>query len=88
MSCALLKPELDMSDRFDYVRSQWERLSGGMGKIGFSNVIYLSERKTADRNFALAYCMKDTGAFPEGTDLNETLEFYFTSEPMTKYFAR
>ena len=33
--------------------------------------------QTADRNFALGYFMRENGAFPEGTDLVETLEFYF-----------
>jgi glutaminase len=36
-----------------------------------------SERRTADRNFALGYFMREHGSFPEGTDLVETLEFYF-----------
>jgi glutaminase len=45
--------------------------------MGYDNAIYLSERATADRNFALAYFMNENGAFPEGTDLVQTLEFYF-----------
>ena len=76
MSCALLKPELDMSDRFDHVLKTWEDLSGGI-KPSFNNSVYLSERKTADRNFALAYFMSESDAFPENTNLVETLEFYF-----------
>ncbi|MEM6732137.1 MAG: glutaminase, partial [Myxococcota bacterium] len=39
--------------------------------------VYLSERQTADRNFALGYFMRENDAFPENTDLIETLEFYF-----------
>ena len=46
-------------------------------QVGFNNAVYLSERQTADRNFALGYFMREHGAFPEGTDLVETLEFYF-----------
>ena len=76
LSCALIKPELTMADRFDYVLDVWQQLSGGT-KPGFSNTTYLSERGTADRNFALGYFMREQGAFPEGTDLVETLEFYF-----------
>lgn len=76
MSCALLKPELDMSDRFDYVLKTWENLSGGI-KPSFNNSVYLSERKTADRNFALAYFMSESKAFPAHTNLVDTLEFYF-----------
>ncbi|MFH8385808.1 glutaminase A [Kitasatospora sp. NPDC018058] len=74
MSCSLLKPSLDIADRFDYVADTWRRLSGG-NPVGFNNAVYLSERQTADRNFALGYFMR--GAFPERTDLIEILEFYF-----------
>jgi glutaminase len=76
MSCALTRPKLPTADRFDYVIDMWRRLAGGV-KPGFSNPMYLSERQTADRNFALGYCMREHGVFPEGTDLLETLEFYF-----------
>ena len=55
----------------------WRRLWRRNGRPGFSNATYLSERQTADRNFALGYFMREHGAFPEGTDLVETLEFYF-----------
>jgi glutaminase len=45
-------------DRFDYVADAWRRLAGG-GRIGFNNAVYLSERDSADRNFALGYFMRD-----------------------------
>ncbi|MBB5118952.1 glutaminase [Streptomyces eurocidicus] len=76
MSCALIQPGLDAADRFDYVADTWKRLAGGSG-VGFNNSVYLSERNTADRNFALGYSMRERGAFPPGTDLMATLEFYF-----------
>jgi glutaminase len=57
------------------VQEVWQTLSGG-ARPGFSNPIYLSERQTADRNFALGYFMREKGAFPDGTDLLETLEFW------------
>ncbi|MFJ5221111.1 glutaminase A [Streptomyces sp. NPDC088354] len=75
MSCSLIRPKQDTADRFDYVAETWRRLSGGT--VGFNNAVYLSERRTADRNFALGYFMREHGSFPEGTDLVETLEFYF-----------
>ncbi len=76
MSCSLIRPELPIADRFDYVLDMWRRLAGGRAP-GFSNSTYLSERQTADRNFALGYFMRENGAFPAGADLIETLEFYF-----------
>jgi glutaminase len=76
MSCALLHPGDDLADRFDYVAAAWRRLSG-TDRVGFNNSVYLSERDTADRNFALGYFMRERGTFPVGTDLVKTLEFYF-----------
>ena len=76
MSCSLIRPDLNISDRFDYVLDIWKRLAGGMD-VGFNNSIYLSEKQTADRNFALAYFMREKQAFPENTDILEVLDFYF-----------
>jgi glutaminase len=78
MCMSLIRPELDVADRFDHVAATWRRLTGG-GRVGFNNSVYLSERQTADRNFALGYSMRESGAFPPGTDLLQTLEFYFQS---------
>jgi glutaminase len=76
MCCSLLRSDDDRADRFDHVAATWRKLSA-YSRVGFNNSVYLSERKTADRNFALGYFMREHAAFPEGTDLLETLEFYF-----------
>ncbi len=76
MSTSMVRSADHLSDRFEYVLGMWTRLTGG-AKPGFSNATYLSEKSTADRNFALGYSMREQGAFPEGTELVETLEFYF-----------
>jgi glutaminase len=76
MSTSMIRPSEPMADRFEYVLNMWSKLAGGM-RPGFDNSTYLSERRTADRNFALGYFMREKGGFPEGTDLVETLEFYF-----------
>lgn len=76
MSSSLIKRDLNTSDRFDHVMDTWTRLMGGY-RPGFSNAVYLSERQTADRNFALGYSMRERGAFPSNTNLIETLEFFF-----------
>ncbi len=76
MSCALIDRENNSSDRFDKVNKTWKALIGGK-PVNFNNSVYLSERQTADRNFALAYFMREKQAFPEKTNLTETLEFYF-----------
>jgi glutaminase len=76
MCSSLIRPADMMADRFDYVADAWRRLAGG-GRIGFNNAVYLSERDSADRNFALGYFMREKKAFPSGADLLNTLEFYF-----------
>lgn len=76
MSCSMIKPDLNIADRFDHVLETWKKLSGS-SYVGFNNSVYLSERQTADRNFALGYFMRENAAFPEKTNLLETLEFYF-----------
>ena len=55
----------------------FNKMSGGDNNIGFNNSVFLSERDTADRNFALAYFMKENKCFPPDFNLQETLDFYF-----------
>jgi glutaminase len=75
MACALIQRGRDLADRFEFVLDSYKKLAGGR-KVGFSNSVYLSERRSADRNFALGYLMREHKAFPEHTQLIETLEFY------------
>ena len=51
--------------------------AAGGEEIGFNNSVFLSERDTADRNFALAYFMKENKCFPKHFNLQECLDFYF-----------
>ena len=64
--------------RFDHLVDQWTAACGGE-RPHFNNAVYLSERETADRNFALAYFMRENGAFPADIDLHDVLDFYFQS---------
>ena len=77
MVCAsLIRPHQPLADRFDAILSVWQRLCGGV-RPGFNSAVYHSEKETADRNFALAYFLKEVGAFPKGTDIHQTLDLYF-----------
>ncbi|XP_052764981.1 glutaminase liver isoform, mitochondrial-like [Mya arenaria] len=73
---SLLKQDLDPADRFAYATSVLNRLTGGE-HLAFNNSVFLSERATADRNFALAYYMSEKRCFPKGSNLMEILDFYF-----------
>lgn len=76
MACSLIRRDLMPADKFDYVMQAWQDLAGDV-KCGFNNAVYLSEKGTADRNFAIAHFMREKKAFPEDTNLSELLEFYF-----------
>ena len=76
MMCSLIRNHLEADDRFEYVSKMWELLSGGV-PLGYANSTYLSERMCGDRNFALAYFMKEKKAFPPKVNILDTLEFYF-----------
>lgn len=84
MICSLIKKSLEKTpgERFESILKSWNNASGNIKKVSFSNATYLSEKKTADRNFALAYFMREINdnkqiGFPDGTDIIETLELYF-----------
>jgi glutaminase len=91
VTASLLKPELQPSERFDYVQSVWKKLAdrgdGNPTTIGFDNATYLSEVQHADRNFALSYFMKGEGVFDSSVNTNEGvrthLEFYLQLCSMT-----
>ena len=54
---------------------------GGGEFVGFNNAVYLSERETADRNFAMGYYMKENKCFPETGRhvLKNSMDMYFQS---------
>ena len=53
-------------------------MAGG-GFLGFNNSVYLSERDSADRNFSLAYFLRENGCFPPSSQANiaNILDLYF-----------
>ncbi|MEM6963405.1 MAG: glutaminase A [Bacteroidota bacterium] len=75
MSSSLVGIEKHISERYEAFQNVWKRLVGE-GTPSFSNSVYLSEKSTADRNFALAYFMREKGAFPQDIDMHEALDFY------------
>jgi glutaminase A len=75
--CSLIKPELSASKRFTYIKDRLSDFAGGE-KIGFDNATFLSEKDTADRNFALGYYMQENNVFPKNKNtLHDTLDLYF-----------
>ena len=77
MSCSLIEQDSSTADRFEYFTTQVQAMAGEHNYIGFDNSVYLSEKETGNRNFALGYFMKEKGAFPANAEVMKTLEFYF-----------
>lgn len=76
MTASMIKKGACRAERFEYIMSEWTKLMGNCEPT-FSNPVYLSERETGFRNFALGYFMQENKSFPDDTNLIETLEFYF-----------
>jgi len=89
----LIEPDMRLAEKFDYMQNYLRRIAGRANKrcvaisslllsvgyegIGFNNSVFLSERDTADRNFAMAYFMREHKCFPEGTSLPDCMDLYF-----------
>jgi glutaminase len=80
MVSSLIEPNKEPSYRFNTVKEFYQKMSGGIGKVGFDNAVFLSEKHHADRNISLAYYMRENGAFngsPTPNQLHESLDLYF-----------
>jgi glutaminase len=75
-SCSLIKSDQSASTRFAHVFDVWKRLTADR-HVSFNNTVFLSERDSADRNFALAYFLRENAALPKETSITATLDFYF-----------
>ncbi|CAG2062970.1 unnamed protein product [Timema podura] len=82
MVCALLqtlvKPKMTLPEKFDFLLNYLRRMAGGES-IEFNNDVFMSERDHADRNYALGFLMSEYKCFPEGSALQECMDFYFQS---------
>ena len=81
MSASLLvqkvKPELDdLARKYEYVLGVFEQMAG-REMVEFNNSLFLSEKNSMDRDFSLAYFMRENKCFPPGADIKKILEFYF-----------
>ncbi len=82
MVSSLIKIGEDQCNKFEHVMNIWNKLSKNDNSVKFNNGVYLSEKKTADRNYALAHFMKEKNdhkkiGFPDNTNINDIIEFYF-----------
>jgi len=80
MSCALaatmVESKMSLSEKFDYILHYMKKIAGD-GYMGFNNAVFLSERETADRNYSMAYYLKENRCFPPKTNLANIMDLYF-----------
>ncbi|XP_065897800.1 putative glutaminase 2 [Dysidea avara] len=74
--CALHAPSSSSADRINQMLKIYKRLCGGE-TLSVSMPIYSSEKDHADRNYALAYFLKENKCFPPNTQLESILNYYF-----------
>lgn len=79
--CSLLKrlihPEMSSSDKFDWICQRYKSMLGGDHYFGFSTATFLAERETADRNYAIAYYLRENKCFPANINLQAVMDLYF-----------
>lgn len=75
MCCALIEPDSSPSLRLDTITKVWQQLTRRKNLV-YDSAVYQSEKLTAHRNYALAHLMKEVGAFPADTDLDEAIDLY------------
>ena len=67
-------PEASLADKFEMIQNFFSKMAGG-SYVGFQNSVFLSERDTADRNFALAYFMRENKCFPRCSYIRHYIPF-------------
>ena len=58
--------------------------------VGFNNSVFLAEREVSDRNYALAYYMRENKCFPKGSNIKDCLDFWYqvlTKRNKIHYFS-
>lgn len=72
----LIHPEMSLAEKFELAQKFYRGMTGGE-YLGFSASTFLSEKDSADRNFAIGYYLKGYNCFPPGSNLQEVLDYYF-----------
>lgn len=75
---ASASPDLDSREITQRLMDLWSRLSGGSGEVRFSEETMLSERQTADNNFAIAYLLRGRMGLPRDVDLYKMMDVYLS----------
>jgi glutaminase len=75
---ASASPGLDSRQITQKLMDLWSELSGAVAEVRFSEETMLSERDTADNNFAISYLLRGRMGLPRGVDLNKMMDVYLS----------
>lgn len=75
---ASAQPGLDSRQITQKLMDLWSDLSGAVADVRFSEETMLSERETADNNFAIAYLLRGRMGLPRGVDLHRMMDVYLS----------
>ena len=67
---------MPVSEKFEWICDYYKRMAGNE-YLGFNNATFLSEKEAADRNYAIAYYLKENKCFPNNAALKDVMDFYF-----------
>ncbi|MEB3201756.1 MAG: glutaminase A [Synechococcus sp.] len=71
-------PELTAREITQTIMDVWGRLCGEVAPVRFSEQTMISERDTADNNFAIAYLLRGGRGLPRGVDLHKMMDIYLS----------
>jgi glutaminase len=71
-------PGLDSRQITQKLMDLWSDLCGAVAEVRFSEETMLSERATADNNFAIAYLLRGRMGLPRGLDLQLMMDVYLS----------
>lgn len=75
---ASASPDLNSRQITQQLMDLWSRLCGDLAEVRFSEETMLSERETADNNFAIAYLLRGRMGLPRGVDLHKMMDVYLS----------
>jgi len=69
-------PDFSQAEKFERVGQIWNDLC--LDPIGFANNVFLAERDTADKNYCLAYMMRESRSLPADYDIEKLVSLYLS----------
>jgi glutaminase len=71
-------PEREAREITTEIMNLWSGLCGDCGEVRYSEATMLSEKDTADNNFAIAYLLRGGRGLPRDVDLHKMLDLYLS----------